>query len=116
MSSYQIQNLEDYFLEYPKSVNEPETFWATIAKENFVWRKSWHTVLDWGFSVPKVSWFEGAQLNITENCLDRHLDKRGDKTAIIFEPNHPDEEASHCLLYTSPSPRDQRGSRMPSSA
>ena len=95
MSSYQIQNLEDYFLEYRKSVNEPETFWATIAKENFVWRKSWHTVLDWGFSVPKVSWFEGAQLNITENCLDRHLDKRGDKTAIIFEPNHPDEEASH---------------------
>ena len=70
-------------------------FWEEIAEEHFLWRKKWDNVLSWDFSKPEVKWFEGAQLNITENCIDRHLYTRGDKTAIIFEPNDPKEEAEH---------------------
>jgi len=95
MSSYQIQNLETYFQEYRKSVDDPETFWATIARDNFQWKREWDDVLQWDFQKPEVRWFEGAQLNITENCLDRHLKTRGDKTAILFESNNPDKPAEH---------------------
>ncbi|MDB2607161.1 acetate--CoA ligase, partial [Zobellia sp.] len=70
-------------------------FWEEIAEEHFVWRKKWNNVLSWDFSKPEIKWFEGAKLNITENCLDRHLPTRGEKTAILFEPNNPDEEAQH---------------------
>lgn len=95
MSNYHIKHLEEYFQVYRKSVRNPEAFWEEIAEEHFVWRKRWDNVLEWDFSKPEVKWFEGAKLNITENCLDRHLHIRRDKTAILFEPNNPDEEAEH---------------------
>ncbi len=95
MSNYHIKGLEEYFQVYRKSVDNPEQFWEEIAEENFLWRKRWDTVLKWDFEKPEVSWFEGAQLNITENCLDRHLYQRGDKTAFIFEPNNPKDPAEH---------------------
>ena len=95
MSNYHIKHLEEYFQVYRKSVRNPEAFWEEIAEEHFVWRKKWDNVLSWDFSKPEIKWFEGAKLNITENCLDRHLPTRGDKTAILFEPNDPKEEAQH---------------------
>ncbi|SFR81645.1 acetate--CoA ligase [Maribacter stanieri] len=95
MSNYHIKHLEEYYQVYRKSVRNPEAFWEEIAEEHFVWRKRWDNVLSWDFKKPEIKWFEGAKLNITENCLDRHLPTRGDKTAIIFEPNNPKEEALH---------------------
>ncbi len=95
MSNYHIKDFEEYFQVYRKSVRNPESFWEEIAEEQFLWRKKWDNVLSWDFSKPEVKWFEGAQLNITENCIDRHLATRADKTAIIFEPNDPKEEAEH---------------------
>jgi len=95
MSNYHIKNLEEYFQVYRRSVRNPENFWEEIAEEHFLWRKKWDNVLRWDFTKPEVKWFEGAQLNITENCIDRHLVTRGDKTAILFEPNNPNEEAQH---------------------
>ena len=88
--SIKINSLEEYNKHYKKSVEHPKQFWATIA-DTFTWKKKWDTVLDWNFEDPKVKWFEGAQLNITENCLDRHLEKKGNQTAIIWEPNSPTE-------------------------
>jgi acetyl-CoA synthetase len=82
----------DYLRTYNKSVKDPEGFWAEVAG-SFVWRKKWEKVLEWDFMKPEVKWFEGGKLNITENCLDRHLNIRGNQTAIIWEPNDPDEEA-----------------------
>ncbi|MGV6846272.1 MAG: AMP-binding protein, partial [Lutibacter sp.] len=93
MSNYHIKHLEEYFQVYRKSVRNPEVFWEEIAEEHFVWRKRWNKVLSWDFNKPEIKWFEGAQLNITENCLDRHLSTRGEKTAILFEPNNPNEPA-----------------------
>jgi acetyl-CoA synthetase len=90
---YQIKSLEQYNDAYKKSVDDPEHFWAEIA-ETFSWRKKWDKILTWSFTgddAPQVKWFEGAKLNITENCLDRHLEEMGDKPAIIWEPNDPDE-------------------------
>ena len=95
MSNYHIKHLEEYFQVYRKSVRNPQAFWEEIAEEHFVWRKRWDNVLNWDFKKPEIKWFEGAKLNITENCLDRHLPTRGNKTAIIFEPNDPNEEAVH---------------------
>ncbi|OMP30567.1 acetate--CoA ligase [Mangrovimonas sp. DI 80] len=95
MSHYHIKHLEEYYQVYRKSVREPENFWEEIAEEHFLWRKKWDKVLSWDFAKPEVKWFEGAQLNITENCIDRHLSTRGDKTAILFEPNDPSEPAEH---------------------
>ncbi len=95
MSNYHIKSLEEYFQVYRKSVNDPELFWEEIAEEHFLWRKHWDNVFSWDFSIPEVKWFEGAKLNITENCLDRHLHIRGEKTAIIFEPNNPEEETEY---------------------
>ncbi|WP_442267742.1 acetate--CoA ligase [Tenacibaculum sp. ZS6-P6] len=95
MSNYHIKNLEEYFQVYRRSVRNPENFWEEIAEEHFLWRKRWNNVLSWDFTKPEVKWFEGAQLNITENCIDRHLVTRGDKTAILFEPNNPNEKAEH---------------------
>ncbi|WP_047419831.1 acetate--CoA ligase [Cellulophaga sp. Hel_I_12] len=99
MSNYHIKHLEEYFQVYRKSVRNPEAFWEEIAEEHFVWRKKWDKVLEWDFSKPEIKWFEGAQLNITENCIDRHLPTRGNKTAIIFEPNNPKEEAQHISYH-----------------
>ncbi|WP_350288768.1 acetate--CoA ligase [uncultured Croceitalea sp.] len=95
MSNYHIKHLEEYFQVYRKSVRNPEAFWEEIAEEHFMWRKKWNSVLEYDFTKPEIKWFDGAQLNITENCIDRHLHIRGDKTAILFEPNNPDEEAQH---------------------
>ena len=88
--SFQIKSLEEYQLAYAKSVREPELFWADIAN-HFQWRKKWDKVLEWNFQEPKIEWFKGAKLNITENCLDRHLDDKGDQPAIIWESNDPTE-------------------------
>lgn len=95
MSNYHIKHLEEYFQVYRKSVRNPEVFWEEIAEEHFLWRKKWDNVLSWDFKKPEVKWYEGAQLNITENCIDRHLRTRGDKTAILFEPNDPNDTAEH---------------------
>ena len=103
MSNYHIKNLEEYFQIYRKSVRNPEGFWEEIAEEHFQWRRRWDNVLSWDFEKPEVKWFEGAQLNISENCIDRHLYTRADKTAILFEPNDPNEPAQHISyrqLYT----------------
>ncbi|WP_299189923.1 acetate--CoA ligase [uncultured Aquimarina sp.] len=95
MSNYHIKHLEEYFQVYRKSVRNPELFWSEIAEEHFLWRKKWDKVLEWDFAKPEVKWFQGAKLNITENCIDRHLYVRGDKTAILFEPNNPKDPAEH---------------------
>ena len=95
MSNYHIKHLEEYYQVYRKSIREPENFWEEIAEEHFVWRKKWDKVLEWDFSKPSIKWFQGAKLNITENCIDRHLATRANKTAILFEPNNPSEAAEH---------------------
>lgn len=87
---YQIKSLEQYHADYQRSVEDPAAFWSDIA-EHFTWKKKWTTVLNWNFTEPRVEWFKGAKLNITENCLDRHLEKSGDMPALIWEPNDPDE-------------------------
>jgi acetyl-CoA synthetase len=87
---YQIRSESDYQAAYKQSVDNPEKFWANIA-ENFSWKKKWDKVLSWNFEEPKVEWFAGGKLNITENCIDRHLSTLGDKPAIIWEPNDPNE-------------------------
>ncbi len=92
--SFQINSQEEYYAAYKKSLDNPEAFWVEIA-ETFTWQKKWTTVLEWDFSVPKIKWFKGAKLNITENCLDRHLKTQADKVAIIWEPNSPKENARH---------------------
>jgi len=95
MSAYHIKNLEEYFKVYRKSIREPEVFWEEIAEEHFKWRKRWDNVLSYNFEKAEFKWFEGAKLNVTENCIDRHLLDKSDKTAIIFEPNNPEEKAQH---------------------
>ncbi len=87
---YQIRSLEQYHADHKRSIDDPEGFWSNIA-EHFVWKKKWDNVLQWNFTEPRVKWFEGAQLNITENCIDRHLADKGDQPAIIWEPNDPSE-------------------------
>ena len=94
---YQISNLEEYHQAYQKSIKQPAQFWEEIA-QNFIWKKKWDSVLEWNFKDPKIEWFKGAQLNITENCLDRHLNKFGDHAAIIWEPNNPNEQ-NRVLTY-----------------
>ena len=94
---YQISNLEEYHQAYQKSIKQPEQFWEEIA-QNFTWKKKWDSVSEWNFKDPKIEWFKGAQLNITENCLDRHLNKFGDHAAIIWEPNNPNEQ-NRVLTY-----------------
>ena len=85
-----ITSLFDYFKKYEQSVKDPEEFWAEIA-DTFIWKKKWDKVLDWDFDSVDIKWFENAKLNITENILEKNLKKRGDKTAIIWEPNDPTE-------------------------
>jgi acetyl-CoA synthetase len=95
MSNYHIKHLEEYYKIYRKSVREPEAFWEKIAEEHFTWYKKWDNVLEWDFKKPEIKWYQGAKLNITENCIDRHLSTKGNKTAILFEPNNPVEETQH---------------------
>jgi acetyl-CoA synthetase len=95
MSYYKIDNLEQYFKHYNKSVREPRKFWGKIAEENFTWYQYWEKVVDFNMAEAEIKWFTEAKVNITKNCIDRHLAKRGDKIAIIFEPNDPTETALH---------------------
>jgi acetyl-CoA synthetase len=88
--NYQIRSFEEYKEAYKKSVDDPEGFWSEVAA-HFTWRKKWDEVLNWNFKEPKIEWFKGAKLNITENCLDRHLQTLADTPAIIWESNDPDE-------------------------
>jgi len=95
--SFQINSLEQYHAAYKKSVDDPAGFWADVA-DSFYWRKKWDKVLEWNFKEPKVEWFINGKLNITENCLDRHLPTLGNQPAIIWEPNNP-QEAHRVLTY-----------------
>ena len=88
---YQIKSLAEYHAAYQRSIEDPAAFWASVA-EHFTWRKKWDTTLEWNFNEPEVKWFQGGKLNITENCLDRHLEKLSNQPAIIWEPNSPDEQ------------------------
>ena len=94
MQHLRITSYKEYQDTYQKSIEQPEQFWDEVA-QSFVWKKQWDKTLEWDFSKPEVKWFQGGKLNITENCLDRHLAERGDKTAILFEPNNPNEPAQH---------------------
>ena len=88
---FQILSEKQYHEDYKRSVDDPEAFWSSVAS-HFHWRKKWDKVLEWNFKEPRVEWFKGAKLNITENCIDRHLQTLGDKPAIIWEPNNPEEK------------------------
>jgi acetyl-CoA synthetase len=87
---YQIKTMESYKQDYKESLEQPENFWGRIA-ETFTWKKKWDKVLEWNFKDPDIKWFKGGKLNITENCLDRHLEKNANTPAIIWESNNPDE-------------------------
>jgi len=96
-----ISSYEQYQEEYKKSIENPTKFWEEIAN-TFQWKKKWDTTLDWNFNEPNVKWFEGGQMNITENMLDRHLEKDGDKVAFHWEPNDPnarDKSITYKELY-----------------
>lgn len=90
MYPYQITSAEQYTSVYRNSIENPEKFWANIA-QYFTWQKAWDKVLDADFEKAEVKWFAGAKLNITENCLDRHIEKLASQPAIIWEPNDPTE-------------------------
>ena len=91
MNHYHLDTAESYKRAYQESLENPEEFWAGIAKDNFLWQKPWDKTFEWDQKNTQVKWFLGGKLNITENLLDRHLAHNGDKTAIIFEPNEQDE-------------------------
>lgn len=93
-----IETHTDYESQYEKSISDPEGFWADIAS-HFVWRKKWRKVLSWDFNKPEVKWFIEGKLNITENCIDRHLPKRANQTAIIWEPNDPGDAAKYITYW-----------------
>ena len=86
-----ITTFEEYKIQYEKSISDPEKFWEEKAR-NFNWIKKWNAVLSWDFTKPEIKWFEGAKLNITENCLDRHLETRKNQTAIKWIANNPKEK------------------------
>ena len=86
-----INSLEEYHAEYKRSVDDPEGYWSGLA-DTFVWHKKYDEVLNWNFSEPRVMWFEGGELNITENCLDRHLESKGDTIAFRWIANDVNED------------------------
>ena len=92
MSNYIIDTNKKYIENYNKSIAEPEKFWSDLAKNNFSWYERWSKVLEWDFKKAKIEWFKHAKLNITVNCIDRHAKSNPKKTAIIFEPNNPNEK------------------------
>ncbi|HLF64481.1 MAG TPA: acetate--CoA ligase [Saprospiraceae bacterium] len=87
----QIRSLEQYHDAYKRSVENPELFWEEQA-ETFTWSQKWDRVLEWNFREPRVKWFIHGKLNITVNCLDRHLATRGDQVALLWEPNDPNRD------------------------
>ena len=88
---YRVNSFEHYKELYKQSTDNPDEFWGKVA-ENFRWRKKWDKVSEWDFTEPNIKWFLNGETNITENCLDRQLDARGNKTALIWEPNDPKEK------------------------
>ncbi|MBT8191352.1 MAG: acetate--CoA ligase [Bacteroidia bacterium] len=92
----QISSWEEYKETYKKSVENPELFWKEQAEE-FTWMEPFNKVVEWDFKGPDIKWFIDGKLNITYNCLDRHIPERGDQTAILWEPNDPDGEV---IKYT----------------
>ena len=92
MNSYHIDSNKKYLELYNDSMKNPDKFWENLASNNFEWNSKWSKVIDWDFKKAKITWFKDAKLNITVNCLDRHVIKNPKKTAIIFEPNNPDEK------------------------
>ena len=92
MNSYHIDSNKKYIELYNDSMKNPDKFWDKLASNNFEWNSKWSKVIDWDFKKAKITWFKDAKLNITINCLDRHVIKNPKKTAIIFEPNNPDEK------------------------
>ena len=92
--AHDIHSQSDYQKIYQESVKDPETFWAEVAG-SLSWKKSWDKVLEWDFKKPDVKWFIGGKLNITENCIDRHLPAKANQTAILWEPNDPSHETRH---------------------
>ena len=94
MEGLSYRSIADYTKAKEQASAQPEVFWENIANQ-FEWYEKWDKVLEYDFHTPKVSWFLGGKLNITENCLDRHLKTQPDKTAIIFEPNDPNDAAQH---------------------
>jgi acetyl-CoA synthetase len=90
-----VKSMEQYKEMYDRSLNDPEGFWAEIA-ENFTWYKKWDKVMDYNYDMDKapvnIEWFRGGQTNIAANALDRHLETRGDQTAILWVGNDPSEE------------------------
>ena len=87
-----INSISEYNTAYKKSIENPDVFWTEIAS-TFSWKSKWSKVLDWEFNTPDVNWFVNGKLNITENCLDRHLENKGNDVAIIWEPNDPSEKS-----------------------
>ena len=94
MKNLAYQTADSYHQAKQHANKNPEDFWADIA-ENFEWHSPWDKVLEFDFQTPEIKWFLGGKLNITENCLDRHLKTQPDQIAIIFEPNDPNEAAQH---------------------
>ena len=97
INKYTAKSEKEYQELYKQSIDNPESFWKKIA-DTFLWKKKWNNILSFDFNKPEFKWFEGGSLNITENCLDRHLGERADQTAILFEPNDP-EETSQSISY-----------------
>lgn len=91
MDDIVIKSWDQYEKDYQESIENPEAFWSKVA-DTFVWKKPYEKVLEWEFDTPSIKWFEGGQINMSENCLDRHLETRGDKIAILWEPNDPNDE------------------------
>jgi acetyl-CoA synthetase len=91
---FRIQSLEEYQRSYAYSVQDPEGFWGDIA-QSYHWKKLWEKTLEWEFKSPSIQWFLKGKLNITENCLDRHIADKGNQTALIWEPNDPKEASKH---------------------
>ena len=92
MNNYLINNKNKYDSAYNESLNNPEKFWNDIASENFSWFDKWSSVVEWDFHKAKINWFSNAKLNITVNCIDRHVKTHPDKIAILFEPNNVNEK------------------------
>ena len=92
MNNYLINNKNKYDSAYNESLNNPEKFWNDIASENFLWYDKWSSVVEWDFHKAKMNWFSNAKLNITVNCIDRHVKTHPDKIAILFEPNNVNEK------------------------
>lgn len=95
MSNFSIGSLEEYFKVYRRSIETPKRFWSNIADENFTWYQKWDKVVEYDMQKAEFTWYKNAKLNITKNCIDRHLAKKGNQNAIIFEPNNPDEEPKY---------------------